>query len=45
MFSLVLLRPLKKGGIPGHEFSLDRAKEAFETQCNIEESIKVLIKP
>jgi len=26
-----------------HEFSLDQAKEAFETQCTVEESIKVLI--
>ncbi|MHA2009196.1 MAG: zinc-dependent alcohol dehydrogenase [Candidatus Hodarchaeales archaeon] len=28
-----------------HEFSLDKAKEAFETQCNTDESVKVLIKP
>ena len=28
-----------------HEFHLDKAKEAFETQCNTNESIKVLIKP
>ncbi|MEE9436348.1 MAG: zinc-binding dehydrogenase [Candidatus Adiutricales bacterium] len=28
-----------------HEFSLDEAKEAFETQCRVDESIKVLIKP
>ena len=28
-----------------HEFPLDRAKEAFETQLNYEEAIKVLLKP
>jgi len=28
-----------------HEFSLDQAKEAFETQLRTDESIKVLIKP
>jgi len=28
-----------------HEFSLDQAKEAFEIQCKVNESVKVLIKP
>ena len=28
-----------------HEFSLDQAKEAFETQCKVEDTIKVLINP
>jgi len=28
-----------------HEFPLDRAKDAYETQLNAEEAIKVLIKP
>ena len=28
-----------------HEFPLDKAKEAYETQLNTEEAIKVLIKP
>jgi threonine dehydrogenase-like Zn-dependent dehydrogenase len=28
-----------------HEFPLDRAKEAFDMQCNTDESVKVLIKP
>jgi len=28
-----------------HEFSLDQAKEAFETQCMVEDTIKVLINP
>jgi threonine dehydrogenase-like Zn-dependent dehydrogenase len=28
-----------------HEFPLDRAKDAYETQLKAEESIKVLIKP
>lgn len=31
--------------IISHEFPLDKVKEAFETQCNVDESIKVLIKP
>jgi len=30
--------------IISHEFSLERAKEAFETQCKVNESVKVLIK-
>jgi threonine dehydrogenase-like Zn-dependent dehydrogenase len=44
---LELLRTKKvdQSKIISHKFSLDHAKEAFETQCNIEESIKVLIKP
>ena len=44
---LELLRTKKvdQSKIITHEFPLDKAKEAFETQCNIEESIKVLIKP
>jgi threonine dehydrogenase-like Zn-dependent dehydrogenase len=28
-----------------HEFSLDRAKEAYETQLSVNSSIKVLVKP
>jgi len=28
-----------------HEFPLEQAREAFETQCNVDESVKVLIKP
>ena len=31
--------------IISHEYSVDNAKEAFETQCNINESVKVLLKP
>ncbi len=31
--------------IISHEFSIDEANKAFETQCNTEESLKVLIKP
>ena len=44
---LELLRTKKvdQSKIISHEFSLDNAKEGFEIQCNIEESIKVLIKP
>jgi threonine dehydrogenase-like Zn-dependent dehydrogenase len=28
-----------------HQFPLDRVKEAFETQLNADEAIKVLLKP
>jgi threonine dehydrogenase-like Zn-dependent dehydrogenase len=44
---LELLRNKKvdQSKIISHEFSLDDAKQAFEVQSNIEESIKVLIKP
>ena len=28
-----------------HEFPLDKAKEAYETQLNVEEAVKVMIKP
>jgi threonine dehydrogenase-like Zn-dependent dehydrogenase len=44
---LELLRTKKvdQSKIISHEFPLDNVKEAFETQCNIEESIKVIIKP
>jgi L-iditol 2-dehydrogenase len=45
--SLELLQNKKvdQSKIITHEFPLDKAKEAFETQCNTNESIKVLIKP
>jgi len=45
--SLELLQTKKvdQSKIISHEFPLDKAKEAFETQCKIDESIKVLIKP
>ena len=45
--SLELLQTKKvdQSKIISHEFPLDKAKEAFETQCNTDESIKVLIKP
>jgi len=45
--SLELLQTKKvdQSKIISHEFPLDKAKEAFETQCNVDESIKVLIKP
>ena len=38
-------RSIDRSKIISHEFPLDKAKEAFETQCNINESVKVLIKP
>jgi len=31
--------------IISHEISIEKAKEAFETQCNIDKSVKVIIKP
>ncbi len=45
--SLELIRNKKidRSLIISHEFSLDDAKEAFETQCNTNKSVKVLIKP
>jgi len=44
---LELLRTKKvdQSKIISHEIPVDNAKEAFETKCNIEESIKVIIKP
>lgn len=31
--------------IISHEFPLDRAKEAFDMQCEVEKSVKVIVKP
>ena len=42
---LIQLKKIDRSKIISHEFPLDQAKKAFETQCNINESIKVLIKP
>jgi threonine dehydrogenase-like Zn-dependent dehydrogenase len=42
---LIRSKKVDRQGLISHEFSLDQAKEGFEAQCNIEESIKVLIKP
>ncbi|MFX0081764.1 MAG: zinc-binding dehydrogenase [Candidatus Hodarchaeota archaeon] len=42
---LLQTKKVDQSKIISHEFPLDRAKEAFETQCNTDESIKVLIKP
>ncbi|MBY8990844.1 MAG: zinc-binding dehydrogenase [Candidatus Lokiarchaeota archaeon] len=42
---LIENKQVDRSKILSHEFSVDQAKEAFETQCNIEESVKVLIKP
>ena len=36
---------IKTKPLISHEFSLDKIMEAFEVQCNTEQSIKVLIKP
>jgi len=42
---LLQTKKVDQSQIISHEFPLDEAKEAFETQCNVDESIKVLIKP
>jgi len=42
---LLQTKKVDQSKIISHEFPLDKAKEAFETQCNVEESIKVLLKP
>ncbi len=45
--SLELMRTQKvdRHALISHEFGLEQAKEAFETQGRVEESVKVLIKP
>lgn len=45
--SIELMRTRKVGreGLISHRFPLDRAREAFETACAVEESVKVLLKP
>ena len=42
---LIQTKKVDQSKIISHEFPLDKAKEAFETQCNVDKSIKVLIKP
>jgi 2-desacetyl-2-hydroxyethyl bacteriochlorophyllide A dehydrogenase len=42
---LVRLGQVKTRDLITHEFTLNNAKEAFETQLNSDEAIKVLIKP
>jgi threonine dehydrogenase-like Zn-dependent dehydrogenase len=42
---LLQSKRIDRSKIISHEFPLDKAKEAFETQCNVDESVKVLIKP
>ena len=42
---LIRTKKVDRIQIISHEFSLDQAKEAFDMQCNVEESVKVLIKP
>ncbi|MBW2060101.1 MAG: zinc-binding dehydrogenase [Deltaproteobacteria bacterium] len=45
--ALELMRTKKvdRQGLISHEFPLDQAGEAFEIQCQVEESVKVLLKP
>jgi threonine dehydrogenase-like Zn-dependent dehydrogenase len=42
---LIRCKKVDRQGLISHEFSLEQAKEGFEAQCKIEESVKVLIKP
>jgi len=42
---LLQTKKFDQSKIISHEFNLDHAKEAFETQCKTDESVKVLIKP
>jgi len=42
---LIQSKKIDRTKIISHEFPIDQAKEAFETQCNANESVKVLIKP
>ena len=44
-FELVRSGQVKTADLVTHEFSLDDAKKAFDTQLNSDEAIKVLIKP
>ncbi len=38
-------KAIDRNSLISHEFPLDKVQEAFDTQCRVEESIKVLIKP
>ena len=38
-------KKVDREGLISHEFPLDKAAEAFETSCTVEDSIKVLINP
>ena len=42
---LIRSRKVDRKPLISHKFSLDKAKEAFETQLKVKESIKVLVKP
>ena len=42
---LIRSRKVDRKPLISHQFSLDKAKEAFETQLKVKESIKVLVKP
>lgn len=42
---LMETKKIDRSKIISHEFPLDQVKEAFETACKPEESVKVLIKP
>ena len=42
---LIRTKKVDRDSLISHTFSLDRAKEAFEMQCNTDESIKVMITP
>jgi threonine dehydrogenase-like Zn-dependent dehydrogenase len=42
---LMRARKVDREGLISHAFPLDRAHEAFEAACDVEESVKVLLKP
>ncbi|MHA2283207.1 MAG: zinc-dependent alcohol dehydrogenase [Promethearchaeota archaeon] len=42
---LMKTKKLDRSKVITHEFPLDQVKEAFETSCKTDESIKVLVKP
>jgi threonine dehydrogenase-like Zn-dependent dehydrogenase len=42
---LMQAKKVDREGLISHTFPLDRAQEAFEAACAVEDSVKVLIKP
>ena len=42
---LIRTGKVDRKAIISHEFPLDQAKEAFDTQCDVEKSVKVIVKP
>ena len=42
---LIRTKKVDRKSIISHVFPLDQAKEAFDTQCDVEKSVKVIVKP